>query len=348
MLPSEQPQPTWFDSILESLPDPVLVVRPPSELVWANQAAGRWTNPRDASAQAINRERIALFVGDVVAGRRPSGTDTIMVIDPIDAIEFPMGATAKSAIWANGEPVVVVALRRDMAEKTLLLANVSHEVRTPLNAILGYTNLLLHGVHGPLSTKQKSSLERIDSNAQHLLALINDLLDLSQTDAGKMPVRLTSFDLAQLLRETLGEVEPLIAETQIPVYSDWRAELPPIVSDRRKVKQIVLNLLTNALKFTRVGEVRLELAAANGQAKVSVADTGIGIAPSDHERIFEDFRQLDATVTRVHSGAGLGLAICRRFAGLLGGSVAVASDVGKGATFTLLLPLEKHDGSRQA
>jgi signal transduction histidine kinase len=344
MMPAEPVQAMWLDSILEALPDPVLVVHPRGELVWSNRAAAHWTYPQEAKPQAINRERIARFVADVVAGRQPSGSDTLFVVDPIEAIDLPMGATAKRAIWSNGDPVVVVTLRREMAEKTLLLANVSHEVRTPLNAILGYTNLLLHGVHGPLTTKQKTSLGRVDSNAQHLLALINDLLDLSQTDAGKMPLRLTSFDLAHLLRETLGEVEPLIAETQIPVYSHWRAELPPITSDRRKVKQIVLNLLTNALKFTRAGEVRLELSAASGQAKVSVADTGIGIARSDHERIFEDFRQLDATVRRAHTGAGLGLAICRRFAGMLGGSVAVDSELGKGATFTLLLPLESHDG----
>jgi signal transduction histidine kinase len=206
---------------------------------------------------------------------------------------------------------------------------------------------LLRGINGEVSSRQKTSLERVDSNAQHLLALINDLLDLSVTDAGKMPIRLTRFDLAQLVRETLEELEPLIAQAQLPVYSNWNVALAPISSDRRKVKQIILNLVTNALKFTRAGEVRVELSQANGQVIVSVVDTGIGIAPSDHERIFEDFRQLDSTLRRAHGGAGLGLAICRRFAGMVGGTITVASELGKGANFTLSLPLELDDGSTQ-
>src|SRR5262249_10965072 len=155
------------------------------------------------------------------------------------------------------------------------------------NAILGYTSLLLRGINGEISSRQKTSLERIDSNAQHLLALINELLDLSLTDAGKMPVRLTHFDLAQLVRETVGELEPAIAKAQLPVYSNWNETLPPVLSDRRKVKQIIVNLVTNALKFTPAGEVRVELSQADGQAKVSVSDTGIGIASTDQEKIFE-------------------------------------------------------------
>jgi signal transduction histidine kinase len=347
MIPAEQPHQSWFDSVLESLPDPILVMGPRGELVWTNRAADHLTRPCDGKVQTLNRERIGGFVAALLATDKASGSETLTLLDPIDALERPMGAVAKTATWSSGEAVVVVTLRRDAAEKTLLLANVSHEVRTPLNAILGYTSLLLHGVNGELSSKQKTSLQRIDSNAQHLLALINDLLDLSLTDAGKVPLRLTRFDLAQLLRETVGEIEPVIAETRLPVYSDWSAPVPPIVSDRRKVKQIVLNLLTNAVKFTRAGEVRLTLSATNEFAKISVADTGIGIAHTDQDKIFEDFRQVDPTFRRVRGGAGLGLAICRRFAGILGGNITVNSEIGKGATFALWLPLESHDGSKQ-
>jgi signal transduction histidine kinase len=339
---------SWVDSVLEALPDPVLVMRAGGDVVSANHAAHRLTQPLDAQAQATNRARIARFVADVVKREQPAGAETLMLVDPVDAVDVPMGTTAKGAVWSDGEPVVVVTLRRDIGEKTLLIANASHELRTPLNAILGYTSLLLRGVYGVLTSRQKSSLERVDSNTRHLLALINDLLDLSLSDAGKMPLRLSRFDLGELTRETLGELEPIIAKAQLPVYANWNVALSPIVSDRRKVKQIILNLMTNALKFGGAGAVRVELSQAQGQAKVSVADDGIGIAPADHEKIFEDFRQLDSTLRRAHGGAGLGLAICKRFAGMLGGGITVESELGKGATFTLLLPLELNDGSRQA
>src|SRR5262249_482139 len=124
--------------------------------------------------------------------------------------------------------------------------------------------------------------------------------------------------------------------------------LPEMASDRRKVKQIILNLVTNALKFTRAGEVRVELAQLGEQLRLSVADTGIGIAPRDHDKIFEDFRQIDSVLRRTHGGPGVGLAICGRFAAVLGGSISVASELGKGATFTLLLPMELNDGTAQA
>jgi signal transduction histidine kinase len=346
---SSQPlSPVWLDTILDAMPDPVVVVRARGEVAWVNQAASRLTQPCDVEPQASNRARIARVVAELLEQGRPSIQDTLMLIDPLEPVDVPMGVTAKRATWANGEPVVVVTLRRDVGVKTMLIANASHELRTPLNAILGYTSLLLRGVHGALVGRQRACLERIDANGQHLLALITDLLDLSVTDAGRMPVQVTRFALGQLVRETLEELEPLIGKAQLPVYADWNVALPPIASDRRKVKQIILNLVTNALKFTRAGEVRIGLAPLAEQVRLTVVDTGIGIAPTDHEKIFEDFRQIDSALRRAQGGAGLGLAICRRFATLLGGSITVASELGKGATFTLLLPLELNDGTGQA
>src|SRR4051812_9319660 len=203
---SSQPSSSvWFDSILDAVPDPVLVMRPRGELVRVNQAAGRLTQPCDVEPQAANRARLAGFVAELVAQGRPSATEVLTLVDPLAATELPMGVTAEQATWANGEPVVVLTLRREIGEKTMLIANASHELRTPLNAILGYTSLLLRGVQGEVPGRQQVSLQRIESNAQHLLALINDLLDLAVADAGKMPVRLTTFDVGQLLRETLEE-----------------------------------------------------------------------------------------------------------------------------------------------
>lgn len=228
------------------------------------------------------------------------------------------------------------------AAKSQFLANMSHEFRTPLNAILGYTSMLLKGVTGELTPHQRRDLERVDSNAHHLLAIINDILDISRIEAGKMPLTLTTFDLKDLVAEVLAEVEPIISRSRLAVSSHLATDVPPLKTDRQKVKQIVINFLTNAIKFTPQGsvEVRGEYLAERDQIAIAVADTGIGIAPQDRERIFEDFRQADSSPTREYNGAGLGLAICRRLAGMLEGRITLVSEVGRGSTFTLIAPRE--------
>jgi len=216
----------------------------------------------------------------------------------------------------------------------------SHEFRTPLNAILGYTSMLLKGVSGELAPNQKRNLSRIDSNAHHLLSIINDILDISRIEAGKMPLTVTEFDIAKLVTELFSEVEPLIARSQLSVTSHIEEDIPTLVSDRQKVKQIVINLLTNALKFTREGSVtvRAGRAADSEEFWIAVEDTGIGIAEEEQAKIFDDFRQADNSTTREYTGAGLGLAICRRLAGMLSGRITLASEPGAGSTFTVWLP----------
>jgi signal transduction histidine kinase len=228
------------------------------------------------------------------------------------------------------------------AAKSQFLANMSHEFRTPLNAILGYTSMLLKGVTGELTPHQRRNLERVDSNAHHLLAIINDILDISRIEAGKMPLTVSRFDLKDLVAEVLAEVEPIISRSRLAVTSEQASDVPPLKTDRQKVKQIVINFLTNAIKFTPQGsvEVRTEYVAARDQIAVVVADTGIGISPADRDRIFEDFRQADNSPTREYTGAGLGLAICRRLAGMLDGIITLESEVGRGSTFTLFVPRE--------
>jgi len=218
----------------------------------------------------------------------------------------------------------------------------SHEFRTPLNAILGYTSMLLKGVTGDLTPHQRRNLERVDSNAHHLLAIINDILDISRIEAGKMPLTVSRFDLKDLVAEVLAEVEPIISRSRLAVTSEQAADVPPLKTDRQKVKQIVINFLTNAIKFTPQGSVavRTEYVATRDEIAVVVADTGIGISPADRDRIFEDFRQADNSPTREYTGAGLGLAICRRLAGMLDGTITLDSEVGRGSTFTLLVPRE--------
>ena len=228
------------------------------------------------------------------------------------------------------------------AAKSQFLANMSHEFRTPLNAILGYTSMLLKGVTGELTPHQRRNLERVDSNAHHLLAIINDILDISRIEAGKMPLTLTKFDLKDLVAEVLAEVEPIISRSRLAVSSHLAADMPQLKTDRQKVKQIVINFLTNAIKFTPQGsvEVRAEYLTERDQIAIAVVDTGIGISPQDRERIFEDFRQADSSPTREYTGAGLGLAICRRLAGMLDGGIALDSEIGRGSTFTLIVPRE--------
>ena len=236
-----------------------------------------------------------------------------------------------------------VQLEQASALKSQFLANMSHEFRTPLNAILGYTSMLLKGVLGPLDDEQAEGLARVDSNGRHLLGIINDILDISRIEAGRMPLRLSEFGLPELVGEVLAEVEPIVAQSSVHIEASVDQRLPSVQSDRQKVKQIVLNLLTNAVKFTPSGTITLSARydSRTREVAVTVADTGIGIAAEDHERIFEDFQQADSSPTRTHGGAGLGLSICRRLATMLGGKIQLESAPGTGSTFTVVLPRRK-------
>jgi signal transduction histidine kinase/PAS domain-containing protein len=249
---------------------------------------------------------------------------------------------ATSALVHQNELLRRQAIELEQASiaKSQFLANVSHDVRTPLNAILGYTSLLLRGVSGPIAPAQRDSLARVDANARHLLTLINEILDISRIEAGKMPLRLATIKLSELIVEIMTEVAPLIERSKLVVTAHVPRGLPLIRSDRQKVKQILLNLLTNALKFTPRGSVTVSCTFHRGSQEiaVAVADTGIGIAEADQTRIFEAFSQADLTPTRESGGTGLGLAICRRLATVLGGRITLESKLRQGSTFTLVLP----------
>jgi PAS domain S-box-containing protein len=233
-----------------------------------------------------------------------------------------------------------IELEQASALKSQFLANMSHEFRTPLNAMLGYTSMLLQGVAGPVEPPVKRQLGRIESNGRHLLTIINEILDISRIEAGRMPLQLATFRVPDLVSEVKSELEPIIMRSKLNVTLDLPKDIPPISSDRQKVKQILLNLLSNALKFTHHGGVKI-VARRNVKERtltLSVTDTGIGIAPTDQDKIFDDFRQLDNSPTRAYGGTGLGLSICRRLAQMLDGQISVQSHVGKGSTFILTLP----------
>src|SRR5258708_1541010 len=233
-----------------------------------------------------------------------------------------------------------IALEQASALKSQFLANMSHEFRTPLNAILGYTHMLLNNVTGPVTDPQRKSLSRIDSNARHLLALINDILDITRIEAGRMPLNATTFGVGELFDEVQSELEAIIKRSNLAVSTRVRGTVPPVRSDRQKVKQIVLNLLSHALKFTPAGSVPMTAVydARVRQVAIAVKDTGVGIPEGDQVKVFEDFRQLDSSPARGYGGTGLGLSICRRLAQILGGTIDLHSTLGRGPTFTLRLP----------
>jgi signal transduction histidine kinase len=231
-------------------------------------------------------------------------------------------------------------LEQASAAKSQFLANVSHELRTPLNAILGYAAITLQGVSGKLTAPQRRNLSRIDANARHLLTLINEILDITRIEAGRMPIQIAAFNLPELLLEVTTELEPIIAKSGLKIDATVLPDLPALRSDRQKVKQIVVNLLSNALKFTPKGGVAIRAQLSDRRhISIAVIDTGIGIPRKDHRRIFEDFLQVDSTPRRAYGGTGLGLSICRRLASMLRGTLKLESKPGRGSTFTLVLPM---------
>lgn len=233
---------------------------------------------------------------------------------------------------------------RDEAEqanqaKSAFLANVSHELRTPLNAILGFTRLVLRKVEGQIPALQRENLQKVLMSAEHLLTLINGLLDLSKIEAGKMEIFVESFQLDEVIDVAVSTVEPTL-KGGVQLIQEIGPDIPPLHTDREKLRQIVLNLLSNAAKFTEEGRITISALSNHGSLKLVVADTGIGITHESLPSIFEEFRQADMSSTRKYGGTGLGLAIVKRFVDLLGGEIGVESTVGRGSTFTVTLPLE--------
>lgn len=224
--------------------------------------------------------------------------------------------------------------------KSRFLATVSHELRTPLTALAGYEELLVDQVLGPLSESQLDVLERMQSVTRHLASVIEEVLTFSSIDEGRETVRTTDFLAADLVRATVAVVEPLARQKDL--HFSWAVPAAPIrmTSDVDKIRQILVNLTGNAVKFTEIGQVTLELNRRNGDVCFSVCDTGIGIAKHDLERLFQPFAQLDTGLTRRHGGTGLGLYISRRLADMLGGRIEVDSEPGKGSRFTLALPAD--------
>jgi signal transduction histidine kinase len=223
--------------------------------------------------------------------------------------------------------------------KSEFLANMSHELRTPLNAVLGYAELIQDGIYGEVSAKMQGVLERIQQNGRHLLGLINDVLDLSKIEAGQLTLSPVDYSMRELVLDVVSATEALAAEKKLALEVDVPADLPHGQGDERRLTQVLMNLVSNAIKFTEGGSVSIRATVADGGFLVAVSDTGIGIAPEDQKRIFEEFQQVDSSSTRRKGGTGLGLAIARRIVELHGGRIWVESAPGQGTTFYFTLPL---------
>jgi PAS domain S-box-containing protein len=223
--------------------------------------------------------------------------------------------------------------------KSEFLSTMSHELRTPLNSIIGFTSILLKGLAGPLNPEQLKQLGLVQSSARHLLSLINDLLDLSRIESGRLELQRDAFDFADIVSETVNLLHPMAEQKGIALRHECTPASLPLFGDRRRTLQILLNLATNAVKFTERGAVDIVARIADARLVVAVRDTGIGIRPDQLPNLFEAFRQLDASARRHYEGTGLGLHLSKKLIEMLGGTISVESASGAGSTFTISLPI---------
>jgi len=227
----------------------------------------------------------------------------------------------------------------DLSKRRFLM-NMSHELRTPLTNIIGFSRLMLKGISGPLRGQQQNDLQIIYQNGQHLLGLINDLLDISQIEAGLMELELREMDLADLIGSVMATASALVRDRDIELHQEIAPDLPTVRADTARIRQVLLRLLANAAKFTVQGAIIVRAWHIDAEVMVSISDTGVGIPLGDRERIFERFEQ-GTLVNRRPDGAGLGLALSKEFVEMHGGRIWVESEMGKGSTFTFSLPVSQ-------
>jgi signal transduction histidine kinase len=223
--------------------------------------------------------------------------------------------------------------------KSQFLANMSHELRTPLNAILGYAELILDNIYGEAPDKMRAVLERIQTNGKHLLGLINDVLDMSKIEAGQLTLSLADYSIQDMVQGVYVAVETLASRKNLAFKVEVAPGLPPGRGDERRLSQVLLNLVGNAIKFTDAGEVAIKVGASDGAFTVAVRDTGPGISTVDQAKLFQEFQQGDNTITRKKGGTGLGLAISKRIVELHGGRIWIVSALGEGSTFSFTVPI---------
>jgi signal transduction histidine kinase len=285
-------------------------------------------------------------VGALVVSRREPGEFPARTVELLRTFAAQSALAIQNArlfreIEDKGRELEVASRHKDE-----FLASMSHELRTPLNAIIGFSEVMLERLFGEVNAKQEEYLGDILSSGRHLLSLINDILDLAKIEAGRMELEPAAFHLPQAIDNALVLVRERAQRRGITLEQSVDPRLGEITGDERKIKQVLLNLLSNAVKFTpEGGRIGVRAALIDGAAEISVADTGVGIAPEDHEAVFEEFRQVGTDYARKHEGTGLGLALARKFVELHGGKIWVQSQVGQGATFTFTIPVRPWQAS---
>jgi PAS domain S-box-containing protein len=364
-----------YDGILESMPDAIVIANATGRIVLANrQAEQLFAYPRHAlRGMALERlmpERYRAAHIHYRAGFaaqplvRPMGRGRELYGLRSDGAEFPVeislspidseeGTLVMSAIRDISERKQIelalqeknVELARAVAAKDRFLGGMSHELRTPLNAIIGFTGTMLMKLPGPINDEQAKQLRMVQSSARHLLSLINDLLDLTSIDAGRIELEVAPLPCKLLIAEVLNSFKPQARSKGLALEFEPPPEEVTVSSDRRAVQQILMNLVHNAIKFTNNGAVQVRLAKSLVRerhcATISVADTGIGIGDEQRGTLFQAFSQLDGNALRQFEGTGLGLHLSRKLAALLHGEILFDSEYGKGSVFTLTLPLEE-------
>jgi signal transduction histidine kinase/HAMP domain-containing protein len=279
------------------------------------------------------------IVGGLVVRRREPGLFSDSTVDLLQTFAAQsvlaiQNARLFSEIEEKGRQLELAS-----RHKSQFLANMSHELRTPLNAILGYTELILDGIYGAPPEKMHEVLERVQANGRHLLGLINDVLDLSKIEAGQLTLSIADYSLSDMVQSVFTAVEPLASAKGLALKVELQPGLPAGRGDERRLAQVLLNLVGNAIKFTDSGKVAIRASALNGAFEIAVSDTGPGIAAADQDKIFEEFQQVDSSSTRRKGGTGLGLSISKRIVEMHGGRIWVQSEVDRGSTFAFAIPV---------
>lgn len=302
-------------------------------------AIGNW---RDANAFDVEDQNLLDAVGEQAA----IAINNARMINALEEREERLAVQNETLARQNRELELIrqqierqnLQLIEAARLKSQFLATMSHELRTPMNAVIGFAQVLLRQRTAQLNGAQSDMVQRILNNGKNLLALINDILDLSKIEAGRLELKLEEFNLTQLVVTTIAELQPLAEQKQLPLKVNAQLNNPIIVNDSNCLRQVLVNLLSNAIKFTETGSVEVTINESPIQVTISVADTGIGIAESDLTHIFEEFRQVDQTTTRKHSGTGLGLAITKSLVHIMKGKITVESKLGQGSAFYVQLP----------
>jgi PAS domain S-box-containing protein len=304
-------------------------MRSNGERVWID-----WTNKVILDAQGQIKE--ILSIGSDI-------TDRKLANEQIRRLNNELRQHAQVLEQRVAERTAELVVAKDQAEsadriKSAFLATMSHELRTPLNSIIGFTGILLQGLAGPLNEEQRKQMSMVQGSSRHLLALINDVLDISKIEAGQLALSFTSFALRPSIEKIVKTVSPLAEKKGIALRLDIADDVATVTSDQLRLEQILLNLLNNAVKFTEKGYVRIFCRSDNNNYVLSVSDTGIGIQPENISGLFQPFHQIDTGLSRKHEGTGLGLSICKKLLDMMGGTIGVDSHWGQGSTFTVRFP----------